>query len=91
MSYAFKFPDAIDDNAGLDNQVQRLKGWISANMCSNLEATLSRIERVLNWYERTEFRGRFKTNVIVFYERAKVLLIKAIYDKSKGKWTPCPD
>lgn len=91
MSYPFKFPEVVQDDEDLDNQVERLKGWISANMCSNLESMLSKIEKVLNWYERTQFNGRVKANVIVFYERAKVLLIKAIYDKSKGKWHPCPD
>lgn len=91
MSYPFKFPEAIDSNEDLDSHVARLKGWISANFCYDIEATLSKVDRVLNLYDRTDFNGRYKTNVTVFYERAKVILIKSIYDKSKGKRLPCPD
>lgn len=89
--YPFKFPETVQDNEDMDNQVIRLKGWIAANMCCNIDATLAKVESVLTWYDRTEFTGRYKTNIILFYERAKVILIKAIYDKSKGKWEPCPD
>jgi hypothetical protein len=91
VTQVFKFPEVIQDDAEMDLQISRLKTWVSGNMCSNVEHTLLRVDSTLAWYNRTDFKGRFKTNITVFYERAKVILIKMLYDKSKGQWEPCRD
>lgn len=77
-----RWPEAIADQAELADQINRLRWWIDKD---DNQEMLERVRKTLRWYNQTDFKGRYKTNAIVFYEIAKEILIQSIYDKSKGK------
>ena len=81
-----RLPEAISNEEELDAYLRKLRWFI--NQEGEYEWLLARVERFLRWYQRTEFKGRYKTNETLFYERARVILIRSIYDKSKSKRKP---
>lgn len=84
-----KLPEVIISEEEFDLHVQRLKDWIGANFCCECEQVLRKVDAHLRWYERTEFKGRYKTHITRFHERAKVILTKSIYDKSQSRRASC--
>lgn len=85
MDFTFKLPEAIDDEEQLEYQLDRLKSWAYGCYPVNIMHTLKKIGYYVDDYQRNDFKGRYKTNVTIFHERAKVILTKTLYDKSKGQ------
>lgn len=81
----FRYPEAMSSEDQIDENILRLKSWAMGQYVDYIEARLHSHECYLRAYQRTAFRGRYKTYITVFHERAKVTLLKIIYDKSKGK------
>lgn len=82
---AFVYPEAISSDEGINEQLERLRLWTVGNYQVHILYQATKFDKILRDYEKTDFKGRVKTNVTIFAERAKVLLIKE-YAKSQGKW-----
>jgi hypothetical protein len=85
---AFVYPEAMSSEEEIAHQIERLRSWAVGNYQVHILYQATRFDSILRNYERSDFKGRVKTNVTIFAERAKVLLIKE-YAKSQGKWFAC--
>lgn len=85
MDFTFKLPEAIDDEEQLEYQLERLRSWVKVCYSNDIAYTLKKVGYYVDDYHRNDFKGRYKTNVTIFHERAKVILTKTLYDKSKGQ------
>lgn len=78
-------PVSIEDDKHMDTHISRLHTWAEGQCVSNMGKQLAKHCTYLEWYRKTNFKGRFKAGITIYHEYAKAYLIKKIYDKGTGK------
>jgi hypothetical protein len=79
-----EIPDALSDEQ-MDRHLRRLEAWAAGQYIWHLTRRLQYHQIYLDWYQSTQFKGRFKANETIYHERCKVILLKQIYGRSKSK------
>jgi len=75
----------MDSKKQIDENLDKLRRWCARSFVANLRRQMDVHQKQIDAYNKGEFKGRFKTNVAIFHELAKVEILSIIYDRSKSK------